>query len=403
MPATTTPPDRLVGATGRFQAGGQPTPSAVVAESIGRVLLHMKLARSAAVLVTVFLALCWNSTAHAAAAPAPAPPILTSGVNYPDVVGPAAPGGSSLLFLGGIASDVPAAQRPGLALTYPISQEQIWMARSRDPSLASWTAPRFTFGIYPNTPVAWRGGRTYAEVWPRAFSNGCAALPGGQCNVQINDPSVVRYNGALYLYFTILENWRWYDGSQGQIVNGQPTNPMGQNIHSIGLAVSSDEGAHWAFVDKVIPEQGVTGTDGQPLAGAWAPSAILSGDGVDVWFHDARGVNQYAAHLTGGAVLQHVTRLNPGDSTFRVNLDVRRTPTGQYDVWWNDSAFSIRHALINTPTELGSAAGTIVVPADHHNRWPTPNTVLGPDGHLHLFFYRLGDTRFVHHWVMDEA
>ncbi|MEU0375249.1 hypothetical protein ABZ070_34895 [Streptomyces sp. NPDC006283] len=362
-----------------------------------------------AMLVVAALALGWPSAGQAVTPAAKthvvtaSTPIVTNGVNYPAVVSPARANGDWLMFLGGIASDVPAAQRKGLALTYPISQEQIWMARSTSsPSLTAWSTPRFTFGIDPSTRVAGHDNRTYAEVWPRAFSQGCDALPRRQCNVQVNDPSVVRYNGALYLYFTMLENWRWYDGSLGQIVNGQPTNPAEQNAQAIGLAVSTNEGAHWAFVDKVVPENGVTDTAGQPLAGAWAPSAMVAGaDGVDVWFHDAKGA-QYAAQLAHGATLRHVTRLNVGDATTRLNLDVRRTPSGQYDVWWNDAQFNIRRALVNAPTKLGSASGTIVVPSDDgRNRWPTPHTVLGPDGHVHLFFWLFGNTRFVHHWVVN--
>jgi hypothetical protein len=252
----------------------------------------------------------------------------------------------------------------------------------------------------PETPVVFKNSGSYASVFPNGFKTGCSGLPGKKCNVQINDPSAVRFNNSTYLYFSILENYRWYDGSLGSLVNGNPSNPDQQNRHSIGLAVSADAGKNWAFVGKIITED-ARDEEGNNILGAWAPSAVVNGEKVEVFFHDAHGTKQYVASLRGGASLEKITRLNKKDSTYRANLDVIKDG-GRYIAMYNDSSFSIVEHVFTNPSDFGQTCPTkTIVPASPGVLWPTPHQIM-VNGKTHLYFWKLGETNTIHHWVRSE-
>ena len=324
-------------------------------------------------------------------------PIAVPGLTYPAIVqnNP----NSFSLYVGGLTKDLPANLRSNAARQrFPASQEEVWVANSSD--LKSWSqfAPSLT--ILPETPVVFKNSSSYKTVFPNGFKVGCAALPGSQCNVQINDPRAVRFNNTTYLYFSILENYRWYDGSMGSLVGGNPNNPSEQNRHSIGLAVSSDDGKNWAFVGKVIVED-ARDDEGSVILGAWAPSAVVNGERVEVFFHDALGTKQYVASLKGGASLEKITRLNKKDSTYRTNLDVVRDGN-RYIVLYNDSNFSIVEHVFTSIADFGvTCPNKTVVPASAGVLWPTPHQII-INGKSHLFFWKLGEINTIHHWVRSQ-
>lgn len=303
-----------------------------------------------------------------------------------------------VMFVGGIVSQIPSSVRGQANLApnhirYPEAQEELWRMTSNN--LMQWSTPKFSFGIYADTPVSFKQQLSYKQVYPKAFKLGCATLTASMCNVQINDPSVVRFNNALYAYFSILENYRWYDGSLGTV---GPSNPSQQNSHAIGLAVSGDEGKSWAFVDKVISEN-PKDAEGNVILGAWAPSAVVTKtDEVHVYFHDALGTKQYVATLTGGASLSRVERLNKTDSVYRVNLDVIKNGN-VYEAVYNDANFNIVRTFFSSQTDFGKLCKEdIVVPANADTKWPTPHQVID-NGRVHLFFWKFSDASMIHHWA----
>jgi hypothetical protein len=328
----------------------------------------------------------------------PAAVIPSYGLSYPSVV---KSGSSYFLFAGGLdaqlASDINK-RRPG-GYRYVGFQEEIWRFRAADTTLTRWGLPVFSFGILPETSVAFKENISYGVAYPKGFSRPCTGTGKESCNVQINDPSVIFYNGALYMYFSLLENYRWYDGSLGSLSAEGPTQPGQQNIHAIGLAVSGDDGKTWAFVDKVIPETGVSAeVNGkkESVLGAWSPSAVISGDGVDIYYHDALGTKQYVSHLKGGAVLTSTVRLNPFDMKYRVNLDVTDLGSAR-EILYNDEQFNIVRTVIANTAQYGLCPTDVLVPAGKA-KYPTPHQVT-VDGKRHLFFWELGNPNVIHHWV----
>lgn len=321
-------------------------------------------------------------------------PIVVPGLTYPAIVqnNP----NSFSLYVGGLTKDLPQNLRVNpTRQRFPASQEEVWVANSSD--LKSWSQFSPSLTIFPETPVVFRGSSSYASVFPNGFKIGCTGLPSSQCNVQINDPSAVRFNNATYLYFSILENYRWYDGSKGSLVGGNPSNPSEQNRHSIGLAVSGDDGKNWAFVGKVIVED-ARDDQGNVILGAWAPSAVVNGDRVEIFFHDALGTKQYVASLIGGASLEKITRLNKKDLTYRTNLDVVKEGN-RYIAMYNDSNFSIVEHVFTNYSDFGvTCPNKTVVPASSGVLWPTPHQII-VNGKVHLFFWKLGEINTVHHWV----
>ncbi|GEM_PF-921096 len=328
----------------------------------------------------------------------PAAVIPSYGLSYPSVV---KSGSSYVLFAGGIDAQLSpdiGKRRPG-GYRYAGFQEEIWRFRATDKTLTQWGSPVFSFGILPELPVAFKDNKPYKEVYPKGFSRSCVGTGKESCNVQINDPSVVSYNGALYMYFSILENYRWYDGSLGSLSGDGPTKPEQQNIHAIGLAVSGDDGVNWAFVDKVIPETGVLAQvngKNEAVLGAWSPSAVVSGDGVDIYFHDALGTKQYVAHLKGGVSITSVVRLNQFDTKYRVNLDVTDLGSSR-EIIYNDSAFNIVRTVISAIEQYGLCPTDILVPAGKV-KYPTPHQIM-IDGKRHLFFWEFGNPNIIHHWI----
>lgn len=324
-------------------------------------------------------------------------PINVPGLTYPAIVQNKP--NSYSLYVGGLTKDLPANFRSNPARQrFPASQEEIWVSSSSD--LTTWSQFTPSLTILPETPVVFKNNSNYKNVFPKGFKVGCIALPGSQCNVQINDPSAVSFNNATYLYFSILENYRWYDGSIGSLVGGSPNRPSEQNRHSIGLAVSGDEGKNWAFVGKVIVED-ARDDDGNVIQGAWAPSAVVNGERVEIYFHDALGTKQYVASLKGGASLEKITRLNKKDSTYRTNLDVVRDGN-RYIVMYNDSNFSIVEHVFTSVNDFGvTCPNKIVVPASAGVLWPTPHQII-VNGKSHLFFWKLGEINTLHHWVRNQ-
>ena len=320
-------------------------------------------------------------------------PVVVPGMTYPAVVQNSA--SSFSLYVGGLTKDLPSNLRSNpVRQRYPVSQEEIWVASSSD--LATWSTFSPSLTIFPETPVVFKSSVQYKDVFPNAFKNECSALPNRACNVQINDPSVVRFNNATYMYFSILENYRWYDGKQGGFVSGNPSNPSEQNRHSIGLAVSGDDGKNWAFVGKVVLEDAID-DQGNVILGAWAPSAVVSGNVVELYFHDALGTKQYVARLRGGASLESITRLNKNDQIYRTNLDVVKSGN-RYIVMYNDSSFSIVEDVFTSPSDFGVACpNKTIVPASPSVLWPTPHQIV-VGGKAHLFFWKLGEINTVHHW-----
>lgn len=319
--------------------------------------------------------------------------------------------GTYLMFVGGLTSKLPAnLTRDAARRVFGSRQEEIWLMTS--PDSTNWTPPLFSFAITPDTPVAFKNNQPYKTVYPNSFKKNCQIAQEKcsrngdcttqkvitQCNAQINDPTAVNLNGTLYLYFTILENYRWFSGSVDGIPtplkNGEPTRPELQNIHSTGLAVSSDNGKSWAFVDKVIPEN-ATDSTGQPILGAWAPSAIVTPDNnVDVYFHDAFGTKQYVAHLAGGANLTSITRLNPSDLTYRVNLDVI-SYQGNLLAAFNDDKFNIAMTRFSNPQDFARSCPTnIAIPSNAHATWPTPNLFIN-NNKLNLYFWHYQNPIYV--------
>ncbi len=324
-------------------------------------------------------------------------PIAAYQFTYPAIIR-SADNTSWRMFTGGIASRMPLSirqQDQRSLIRFPDSQEEIWMSTSKD--LANWSLPKFSFRMLPETQIAFQQNKLYKDIYPNSFSGKCTQLGNSLCNVQINDPSVVRYNGSLYLYFTMLENYRWYDGTYGVLGSSGPQNPTEQNRHSIGLAVSGDDGKNWAFVGKIIPEH-PTDSDGKSVLGAWAPSAIVIGDRVDVYFHDALGTQQYVAQLKGGVSIQKLERLNKSDSVYRVNMDIIRSGN-LFEATFNDASFNIVRTYFSGPQDFGKLCNTkIIVPADATHKWPTPHQVIDGDK-VHLFFWQLENPSSIHHWV----
>ncbi len=308
---------------------------------------------------------------------------------------------SWLLFTGGIASRMPAnirLQDAQSQIRFSDSQEEIWRSTSKD--LVNWSLPKFAFNILPETKIAFRQNQMYKDVFPKSFTSTCRSLNSSECNVQINDPSAVRYNNSIYLYFTILENYRWYDGTYGVLGSNGPQNPTEQNRHSIGLAVSGDDGKNWAFVGKIIPEKS-TDSEGKEVLGAWAPSAIVIGDRVDVYFHDALGTKQYVAQLKGGVSIQKLERLNKTDSEYRVNMDVIKSGN-LYELTYNDASFNIVRTYFSSPQDFGKlCSAKIIVPADATHKWPTPHQIIDGDK-IHLFFWQFENPSLIHHWIRSN-
>ena len=202
------------------------------------------------------------------------------------------------------------------------------------------------------------------------------------------------------MYFSIFENYRWFDGSLGGLTINGPTNPADQNRHSIGLAVSANDGRTWAFVDKIIPES-INDSDGNPVLGAWSPSAVVvNSNQVDVYFHDALGTKQYVAQLLGGVGLISLERLNKSDTTYRANLDVI-SHGDLYELTYNDQPFNIVRTFLSTPSNFGTLCSeNIIVPANPSQRWPTPHQII--DGNkVHLYFWQFESGADIHHWVRN--
>lgn len=335
----------------------------------------------------------------------PSKVIPSYGLSYPAVVPPNASNGTWLFFAGGLDGQMDARLRTNLPPEFSLhkgSQEEIWRFTSESLD-GGWGVPKYSFSITDSTPVSFKNSRPYAEVYTNGFRSGCSALFNGKCNVQINDPSIVRYNNALYMYFSLLENYRWYDGTLGKIDATGPSNPKAQNIHAIGVAVSGDEGAHWAFVDKVIPESGVQAEvngSKEDVLGAWAPSAVIAqdGSGVDIFFHDALGTKQYIAHLKGGVSITSVVRLNSFDRSYRVNLDVIHNGTN-IEILYNDKDFNIVRTIISDISQFGLCPSSVIVPVSRGVMWPTPNQIITNDGKHHVFFWEFGKPQYIHHWV----
>jgi hypothetical protein len=334
------------------------------------------------------------------------PPIIANQFTYPAIV--SSSNNSWLMFTGGIVSQLPPSIIPTLPsnhIRFPLSQEEVWVSSSSD--LNNWSKATPSLTILPETPVAFKQNAPYKNIYPDGFKLGCIGLTADtQCNAQINDPTAIRLNGSIYLYFTILENYRWYfgtvDGISAPLVNGGPSKPELQNIHSIGLAVSADDGKNWAFVEKVIKEHELD-SDGNPILGAWAPSAITTtGNDVDVYFHDAFASKQYVAHLKGGASLTGIERINKSEGEqgkLRANLDVIRN--GDYlEAVYNDASFSVSHTYFKSPSDFGLCPETIIVEGknpDLTNMWPTPHQVIAGDK-IHLFFSNFADRSYIPHW-----
>jgi hypothetical protein len=277
-------------------------------------------------------------------------------------------------------------------IRYQYAQEEIWVAALKS-NLTNWSEHRrFVFGVRPETPVLRWNNLTYDEIYPMGFANVCRnEFQNGQCNVQINDASVVVYdldNQPHYLlYFTLFENYRWHSSLLGEMTSDGPTDSRTQNIQTIGLAISSD-GSNWTFVDKVLLEQEID-SDGEPILGAWSPSALVDPKTglVDVYFHDALGTKQYVAHFSNGIDLLGIDRLNRHDEKYRTNLDVLYR-NGRYEVMYNDNDYAIARTSFTRVENFGTECGeVIIVSADQSEIFPTPHQFLHDDGRLFMYYW----------------
>lgn len=312
------------------------------------------------------------------------PSIGTHLLTYPATV--KSNNGSWLMFTGGIVyPNTP--NLPDDHIRYSNSQEEIWVSDSNN--LNTFPAANFSFNIMPETKVVFKQNMAYKDVYPSGFKSGCTnPSTNYMCNVQVNDPSLVKFQGSLYMYFTIFENYRWTDGTLGTPVGPSNLVPnLAQSVQEIGLAVSNDDGKNWAFVDKILTEH-QTSTQGDVIWGPWAPSALVTNDNnVDLYFHDVYNM-QYVAHLIGGVNISGIDRLNQHDNTYRVNLDVIKN--GDFlEAVYNDSNFGITRTFFTSPSDFGVVCPETVVVSgsnpDVNNMWPTPHQVI--DGNkVHLFY-----------------
>lgn len=344
--------------------------------------------------------------------------------NYPYTVNRSDNDDNWLMYTGGfshLASEEMLATTPEGGpehIVFEDAQETIWVAELNQ-DFSGWANDlSYAFQITPSTPVQLKGDVTYSELYPLAFADIChtdVGIPnqGGRCNVQINDPAVIRMDMEgdykYLMYFSILENYRHYSSLLGGLrylpeKGGYvPVDPDNQNRHAIGLAISND-GLHWEFVGKVLLESGMLDTDHEEVLGAWAPSVLYepSTQTVMVYFHDSTGRKQYVAHLKRGSELQTVERLNKQDHEYRVNLNVIRRGDA-FQVAYNDEDFGIQRMSFTSARDFGQACAPVtLVAAPGDQQFPTPSQLIDSKGNQHLYFWDFNERNYIFHWKFNS-
>jgi hypothetical protein len=165
----------------------------------------------------------------------------------------------------------------------------------------------------------------------------------------VNDPTVVRLpDGDLAMYVTVLDQ-----------VYATAADMYDRNI--VGMALSSDNGATWDWRGIVIGQE-----NGRDATGAWAPSAMVQGATVALWYHTgthdvATGAEMPTQVLrsqldAATGTLQSTTlcvRADTGVPLYAVNVSVTQTADGTYWLVGND--FGRRFDLVAYTSQDGLA------------------------------------------------
>jgi hypothetical protein len=197
-------------------------------------------------------------------------------------------------------------------------------------------------------------------------------------NLALNDPTVVQLTGGvLAMYVTVLDQ-----------VFATPADMCDRNV--VGMALSADNGATWDWQGIVIGQQ-----NGLDATGAWAPSALVQGRTVSLWYHTGAHDVETGAYaptqvlrsqldIAGTLQTSQVcTRTDTGAPLSAMNVSVTQLPDGTYWLVGNDFgsadvfdlvAYTSRDGLAWTPW---AETGPILVHA-HGAMLLTP-TILAVD------------------------
>ena len=139
----------------------------------------------------------------------------------------------------------------------------------------------------------------------------------------LNDPYVVASDGKLLMFCTASPN--------------SATSAAGEN--RVGLAVSSDDGASWTWKGVVVGQN--NGLDGN---GAWSPTALATGGGIDVWYNTNTATPAvYMSRMsTDGTTVQSTTACidtATGQDLSMGNVDITQLPNGTYWMVGNGTGY----------------------------------------------------------------
>lgn len=192
----------------------------------------------------------------------------------------------------------------------------------------------------------------------------------------VNDPSVVQAPaGTTNLYYTSLD----------KACAPQPECFLTDNL--TGLASSTDGGLTWTDQGIVIPKPSGLGP-----CGAWAPSAVVSGSEVWLYYHGGNPSFGPCPHPTGTVFrsrfdaggAQRLDTVVVGVPLPVVNVDVSRRPDGLFVMVGNSTDLARIHRFTSTDGLTWTTAEAPLV--DAGQIWmPTPH-VTWIDG-THFFLW----------------
>ena len=246
------------------------------------------------------------------------------------------------------------------------------------------------YNVYAPTvlgPRMWIGGwLTVADfpddkIYRSDFVNGSWTFPVHSFEIStagVNDPSVVLTpSGSLLMYFTRI----------AKDCAPQPNCYLSDNL--TGVAVSADGGASWSDLGLLIGMDNGAGS-----CGAWAPSALVVGEEVWVYYHGGNPSFGLCDHPSGTVFLSRFDGSGRGSRGTvvvsvpmpAVNVDVSRRPGGGFVMVANSPDLTRIHRFVSSDG-LAWTAAPLAPLVDAGTVWiPTPHVTWVDAGHFDLWF-----------------